>query len=138
MELSSVYVCVEDMERALEFYRDVFDMEPAQADERFSTFAFEAADFGLYDAGYDGFDVDVGDNCVPNFEVDDVDAAYERSRRWRHGWSTTRSRRSATTGRSTSSTPRGTTSRCSASIRRRASAVADPCGRFRPSGVRLL
>jgi len=78
MTLSSVYVGVEDMERALEFYREVFETEPAQAEERFSTFEFGTADFGLYDAGYDGHEFTFGDNCVPNFEVDDVEATRDR------------------------------------------------------------
>jgi len=82
MELSSVYVGVEDMERALDFYRELFGMEPAEADERFSTFAFDGADFGLYRAGHDGFELDFGNSCVPNFEVDDVDAAYDRIARF--------------------------------------------------------
>lgn len=78
MELSSVYVSVEDMDRALAFYRDLFDADPEQADDRFSRFAFGAVDFGLYAPGYDGYGVEFGDNCVPTFEVDDVEAAYRR------------------------------------------------------------
>ena len=78
MELSSVYVGVEDMERALDFYRELFGTEPEQAEERFSRFEFESGDFGLYNAGYDGYDLEFGNNCIPNFEVDDVEAAYRR------------------------------------------------------------
>lgn len=78
VELSSVHVGVEDMDRALDFYRELFGMEPAREDERFSTFEFETADFGLYNAEYDGFELEFGDNCIPNFEVDDADAAYHR------------------------------------------------------------
>ncbi|QLH80757.1 VOC family protein [Halosimplex pelagicum] len=78
MELTTVYVGVEDMDRALEFYEALFGTEPAQADDRFSTFAFDGVDFGLYDASADGGSVEYGDNCVPNFEVGDVDAAFER------------------------------------------------------------
>lgn len=82
MRMSSVYVCVEDMERALDFYRDLFEAEPAQEEERFSTFEFDTVDFGLYNAGYDGVDIEFGDNCVPNFEVEDVEAAYRRIERF--------------------------------------------------------
>jgi len=78
MTLSSVYVGVEEMERALEFYRELFGVDPEQAEERFSTFAVGSVDFGLYDASYDGHEFTFGDNCVPNFEVDDVEAAHER------------------------------------------------------------
>lgn len=78
MELSTVYVTVEDMDRALAFYRELFGVDPAQVDERFSTFAFDGVDFGLYHAGSDGHEADFGDNCVPNFEVDDAAAARER------------------------------------------------------------
>ncbi|QPV64913.1 VOC family protein [Halosimplex litoreum] len=78
MELTTVYVGVEDMGRALDFYESLFGTAPAQVDERFSTFAFDGVDFGLYDASADGGSVEFGDNCVPNFEVEDVDAAFER------------------------------------------------------------
>ncbi|WP_436929813.1 VOC family protein [Halosimplex halobium] len=78
MELSTVYVGVEDMGRALEFYAELFGTEPTKADDRFSTFAFDGVDFGLYRAGADGGSVEFGDNCVPNFEVSDVDAEFER------------------------------------------------------------
>ncbi|WP_436925376.1 VOC family protein [Halosimplex amylolyticum] len=78
MELSTVYVGVEDMDRALAFYEDVFEMAPEQAEERFSIFEFDGADFGLYNAGADGHEFEFGDNCVPNFEAADVDAAYDR------------------------------------------------------------
>ncbi|ELZ28797.1 Lactoylglutathione lyase (LGUL) family protein, diverged [Halosimplex carlsbadense 2-9-1] len=78
MELTTVYVGVEDMDRALEFYEALFGTAPAQADDRFSTFAFDGVDFGLYDASADGGSVEFGDNCVPNFEVEDVDAEFER------------------------------------------------------------
>lgn len=73
-----MYVSVEEMDRALEFYRELFEAEPSQAEERFSTFEFDGVDFGLYNPRYDGFDLEFGNNCVPNFEVEDVDAAFER------------------------------------------------------------
>ena len=78
MEMSSVYIGVEDMGRALDFYRELFEMDPKQEEERFSTFALDTGDFGLYNAGYDGYDLKFGNNCVPNFEVDDVEDAYHR------------------------------------------------------------
>lgn len=78
MELSSVYIGVKDMERALDFYRELFGMEPEQEEERFSKFEFDTVDFGLYNAGYDGYDLEFGNSCVPNFEVDNVEAAYHR------------------------------------------------------------
>jgi len=70
MELSTVYVSVEDMDRALDFYAELFGTAPTQADDRFSMFAFDGVDFGLYDASHDGGAVEFGDSCVPNFEVD--------------------------------------------------------------------
>lgn len=78
MEMSSVYVGVKDMERALNFYRNLFNTEPEQEEERYSTFEFDTVDFGLYNAGYDGYDIEFGNNCVPNFEVDNVETAYQR------------------------------------------------------------
>lgn len=53
-------------------------MDPGQEEERFSTFEFDTVHFGLYNAGYDGYDLEFGNICIPNFEVDDVEAAYQR------------------------------------------------------------
>jgi predicted enzyme related to lactoylglutathione lyase len=78
VKLNSVYVGVEESDRALAFYRELFETEPSQVDERYSAFEFEGVDFGLYNAGYDGGDLEFGTNCVPNFEVEDVEAAYDR------------------------------------------------------------
>ncbi|MDY6769525.1 MAG: VOC family protein [Candidatus Nanohaloarchaea archaeon] len=78
MELSSVYVGVEDMERALNFYRKLFGAEPVQEEERFSMFDVGGIHFGLYNASYDGEELEFGNNCVPDLEVDDIDATYQR------------------------------------------------------------
>ncbi|AGB16668.1 lactoylglutathione lyase family protein [Halovivax ruber XH-70] len=78
MELSSVYVGVEDMGRAVDFYSELFESEPEQEEERYSIFSFGTVDFGLYNAAFDGYETRFGNNCVPNFEVADVDDAYER------------------------------------------------------------
>lgn len=78
MELTSVYVGVEEMDRAVFFYEALFEQSPAQHEERFSRFEFGSVDFGLYNAGYDGFDLEFGNNCVPNFEVVDIEEAWER------------------------------------------------------------
>lgn len=67
-----------DVDRTLSFYRRPFGADPDQVHARFSTFAFDGVDFALYRAAADGHEAAFGDNCVPNFEVDDVEAARER------------------------------------------------------------
>ena len=44
MKLNSVYVGVEEMDRALAFYRELFETEPSQVDERYSAFEFEGVE----------------------------------------------------------------------------------------------
>lgn len=78
MNLNALYVGVTDMDRAVEFYRDVFNREPIQLEDRFSMFDVGGTGFGLFAAAVDGEELVFGNNCVPNIEVDDIDAEYER------------------------------------------------------------
>jgi predicted enzyme related to lactoylglutathione lyase len=73
-----ISLTVEDMERAVKFYRKVFEVEPEKEDSRFSYFQLENAKLGLYNPDADGVDVPFGENCVPAFKTEDLDAEHER------------------------------------------------------------
>jgi predicted enzyme related to lactoylglutathione lyase len=78
MKLNALYVGTTNMRRSLDFYREVFRRAPAQEQERFSIFNLGGAAFGIFYAAYDGEDLTFGNNCVPNIQVDDIGAEYER------------------------------------------------------------
>ena len=75
-----LYVAVNDMERAVAFYRAVFGVEPIQQTDRYSAFSIGGVPFGLFDGGSYAHPLAVGNNCVPNVQVDDIDAEYARIR----------------------------------------------------------
>ena len=82
MRLNSLYVNVDDMARALAFYRQFFGAEPTQNEGRYSIFEAGGVDFGLYYARFDGEMTQFGNNCIPNFESRDVDAEHRRLQRF--------------------------------------------------------
>ena len=82
MRLNSLYVNVDDMGRALRFYRELFQATPTQEQERYSIFEAGGVDFGLYNARFDGETTRAGNNCIPNLEVRDVDAEHRRISRF--------------------------------------------------------
>lgn len=77
-QLNSIYISVRNMDRAIGFYEELFGQEAEVVDERFSVFLLGEMSFGLYSPAADGVTVAYGANCVPNFEVDDVEAEYSR------------------------------------------------------------
>lgn len=78
MDLEIVSLTVEDMDRALEFYTKFLGQDPAREDERFSWFDLGNARLGLYNPSEDGETVAFGENCVPAFRVEDIEAVHER------------------------------------------------------------
>ncbi len=78
MIINSIYVSVEDMTRAINFYKQLFEKEPSEIDERYTVFDLDGFSFGLYAPEMDGVKARFGDNCVPNFQVEDIEKEYER------------------------------------------------------------
>ena len=74
----NVYVAVADMKRAVRFYAAVFEREPALQSDRFSVFQIGDAQFGLMDKAAYAYPLTIGNNCVPDFEVADIDAEHRR------------------------------------------------------------
>nr|EGQ40202.1 MAG: lactoylglutathione lyase-like protein [Candidatus Nanosalinarum sp. J07AB56] len=78
MKFDIISLTVEDMERAVNFYKKVFKVEPEKENNRFSYFQLENARLGLYNPDADGVDVPFGENCVPAFKTNDIDTEHER------------------------------------------------------------
>lgn len=86
MKINSLYVAVHNRERAKGFYSKVFDCDPFLENQKFVFFDVSGFIFGLFD--YKNADevktlgrsVTMGNNCVPNIQVDDINAEYERIR----------------------------------------------------------
>jgi predicted enzyme related to lactoylglutathione lyase len=80
VKFDHVYVSVKDMDRAIAFYEDLLGMKVAHREEN------QWADFEIDGGGYLGL-IDpniisekriVGNNSIPVFFSDDVDATYEK------------------------------------------------------------
>lgn len=78
MRLNSLYIGVQNMNRALRFYETLLQKEPTHVEERFSYFTFDGFIFGLFYAAYENEDLHFGNNCIPDFEVDHIEDEYKR------------------------------------------------------------
>ncbi len=78
MKINSLYVGVKDMNRAIDFYKNLFQKEPEDINERFSSFDINGITFALYNAKADSEDMTFGNNCVPNIEIDNAEDEYQR------------------------------------------------------------
>jgi len=78
MKLNSIYVAAADMNRAVDFYKGLFQAEPARQSDRFSAFQLGDVLFGLMNKEAYAFPLKVGNNCVPTFEVNDIDSEFGR------------------------------------------------------------
>lgn len=77
-KISSVYVCVKDMQRAIEFYENLLAQKVAEKDEIYSVFHINNFRYGLF-ANQKMNEAKVwGNNCLPSFEVSDIDLIQKR------------------------------------------------------------
>lgn len=78
MKLNSLYICVKDMKRAIDFYEELFEKKVSIEDEVFSIFNLDGFRFCLFDNSKVDEKVTWGDNCLPSFEVNDMDKLIEK------------------------------------------------------------
>lgn len=76
-QIKAIYITVKDMNRAVKFYEDIFDVEVSSKDERMSSFDFENISFLLFNPTIDGEKVSIGNNAIPNIEVEDINKMLE-------------------------------------------------------------
>ncbi len=75
--IKAIYVAVQDMDRAVKFYEDVFDVKVSSKDERMSSFEFDNVTFLLFNPKIDNETICSGNNVVPNIQVEDVNGMLE-------------------------------------------------------------
>jgi predicted enzyme related to lactoylglutathione lyase len=78
MRLNSIDVGARDIRRALNFYRRLFSAEPIDVGAGCALFDVGAVSFGIISTAQIDGELRFGNNCVPNFQVDDIDAEYAR------------------------------------------------------------
>jgi len=71
-QIKAIYVSVKNMNRAVKFYEEIFDVKISSKGERMSSFNFDNISFLLFNPNIDGETVSSGNNVVPNIEVEDV------------------------------------------------------------------
>lgn len=74
MRLNSAYICVKDMDRAINFYESFLEQSVDIKDEILSIFNFKGFRLCLFCNDEVNEKVTYGDNCLLSFEVDDMDA----------------------------------------------------------------
>ena len=72
-KISSLYICVKDMERAIQFYEELFDQPVTVRDETYSVFDINGFRYGLF--AYQTMDENhiFGSNCLPSIGFENVD-----------------------------------------------------------------
>ncbi len=77
-EIRSLYVCVREMERAIKFYEELFGEKVFKKDEIYSVFVINNFRYGLF-ANEKMNELKVwGNNCLPSFEVNDIDLVQKK------------------------------------------------------------
>jgi predicted enzyme related to lactoylglutathione lyase len=76
--LNSLYICVKDMNRAIDFYESLLEQSVEKREEVFSVFDINGFRFCLFDNSKVQEKVNFGDNCLPSFEVNDINELISR------------------------------------------------------------
>lgn len=72
MNLSSMYICVGDMDRAIDFYEDLLDQTVTEKDDVYSVFDINGFRLGLFAFEKKGEEHVFGSNCLPSLSVDSL------------------------------------------------------------------
>lgn len=67
-----MYICVNDMERALSFYESFLEKKPIIDDELYSIFDINGFRFGLFAYNKVNEFHEFGSNCIPSIEVESL------------------------------------------------------------------
>ena len=76
-QIKAIYVAVKDMDRAVKFYEDIFNVKVSSKDKRMSSFDFGNITFLLFNPKIDNETISIGNNVVPNIEVGDINKILE-------------------------------------------------------------
>ena len=70
MNLKSLYICVQDMNRAIEFYEELLGQAVTEKDDIYSVFDINGFRLGLFAYENKGESHEYGSNCLPSLSVD--------------------------------------------------------------------
>lgn len=73
MRIQSMYLCVQDMERAIAFYERFFEQPVTEKDEIYSVFEISGFRLGLFAYQKMNEPHTFGSNCLPSIEVDSLE-----------------------------------------------------------------
>ena len=76
--LNSLYICVKNMDRAIKFYENFFEQPVFKKDKILSIFNIKGFRFCLFNNSEVNENVTWGDNCLPSFEVNDINKVIEK------------------------------------------------------------
>lgn len=76
--LKSIYICVKDMDRAIEFYKNLLEIEPVKRDEIYSVFDINGFRYGLFAYEKMKEHHEFGSNCLPSLDVEDIQIFMEK------------------------------------------------------------
>jgi predicted enzyme related to lactoylglutathione lyase len=76
-QIKAIYLSVNDMQRAVNLYEKIFDTKVSKFDKRMSSFDFKNISLLLFDPKIDEEDIKIGNNVVPNIEVEDINKMLE-------------------------------------------------------------
>ncbi len=72
-KISSLYICVKDMDRAVGFYEQLFDMPVTEKDDVYSVFEVGSFRFGLFAYEKKNEPHEFGSNCLPSISFESAD-----------------------------------------------------------------
>ncbi|SHI66515.1 hypothetical protein SAMN02745163_00598 [Clostridium cavendishii DSM 21758] len=70
--INSLYLCVNDMERAVKFYEDFFEKCVTEKDDIYSVFDIEGFRLGLFAYEQMNEKHTFGSNCLPSISVENI------------------------------------------------------------------
>ena len=73
MKIKSLYIYVDDMQRAIKFYTKFFEKSPIKNDSVYSVFDIDGFRFGLFAYKEMNEVHTFGSNCLPSIEVDNIE-----------------------------------------------------------------
>ncbi|MDV3427869.1 MAG: VOC family protein [Bacillota bacterium] len=76
--LNSLYICVKNMDRAIDFYQRLLDIDAETKDQILSIFNISGFRFCLFNNGKVNEMKSWGNNCLPSFKVNDINKLLER------------------------------------------------------------
>lgn len=76
--IRSLYLCVTDMARAIDFYENLLEQSITEKDDIYSVFDLQGFRLGLFAYQRMNEKHEYGNNCLPSIEFEDIDVLKEK------------------------------------------------------------